>query len=328
MNKGELLFQQIDKPLETRGEAILKVKKSGICGTDIAIASDDYKIETPVVLGHEIFGVIDSISPVSKLFSIGTRVATEINVSCGNCDLCKIGLKNHCLNLRTIGIDRDGGFADFVSAPIENLHVIPDSITDEEAVFVEPLAAAIELTKMSTISKQSTIAVIGIGRLGLLILQVLKLKNPKLLVAITHHKGYEKRSKLATSFGANEILSSTDETQSISKFTKGIGFDHVIEATGNPAGIDLALEIVRPRGTIHVKSTHGLPVNLDITKVAVKEVRIQGSRCGPFEEAIGMLQDKLIKTKELITARFALDEFRIAFAEAKSPSQIKVIFDF
>ncbi|MDH2899451.1 MAG: alcohol dehydrogenase catalytic domain-containing protein [archaeon] len=328
MNKGELLFQQIEKPLETRGEAILKVKKAGICGTDIAIASGDYKIKPLVVLGHEIFGVIDSISRASKLFSIGTRVATEINVSCGNCDLCKIGLKNHCLNIRTIGIDRDGGFADFVSTPIENLHVIPDSITDEEAVFVEPLAAAIELTKMSSISKQSTIAVIGIGRLGLLILQVLKLKNPKLLVAITRHKGYGKRSKLATSFGANEILSSTDEIQSLSKITKGIGFDHVIEATGNPAGIDLALEIVRPRGTIHVKSTHGLPVNLDITKVAVKEVRIQGSRCGPFEEAIGMLQDKLIKTKELITARFALDEFRIAFAEAKSPSQIKVIFDF
>ena len=327
-NKGELFLRDIEKPAETRGEAILKVKKAGICGTDLAIASGDYNIETPVVLGHEIFGVIDSISPESNLFSVGTRVATEINVSCGNCEVCKIGLKNHCTNIRTIGIDRDGGFADFVSTPIENLHVVPDSITDEEAVFVEPLAAAIELTKMSSIPQQSTIAVIGIGRLGLLILQVLKLKNPKLLVAITRHKGYEKRSKLATSFGANEILSSTDETQTISKLTKGIGFDQVIEATGNPAGIDLALEIVRPRGTIHVKSTHGLPVNFDITKVAVKEVRIQGSRCGPFDEAIGMLQDQRVIAKELITARFPLDEFGMAFAEAKSPNQIKVIFDF
>jgi alcohol dehydrogenase len=327
LNEDVLRLQEIEKCVARNGEAVLKVKDAGICGTDLAIISGDYKIKTPVVLGHEIFGIIDSASPTGNLFPIGRRVTTEINVSCGNCKLCDSGLRNHCSNIRTIGISQDGGFADFVSTPIENLHLIPDSIDDEEAVFVEPLAAAIELTKMSSIPKDSTIAVIGIGRLGLLILQVLKLQNPKLLIALTHHNGNGKRSELARSFGADEVFSE-NETDSTLNSRRGIGFDHVIEATGSPKGLDLALEIVRPRGTVHVKSTHGLPVNLDITKVVVKEVRIQGSRCGPFDEAIHLLEDRTIITKELITSRFRLDQFKMAFEAARSPSQIKVIFNF
>ncbi len=328
IDNGKLLLRQIERPKAKRGEAILEVKKAGICGTDLAIVSGDYKIKTPIVLGHEIFGVIENISPESKGPPIGSRVTTEINVSCGTCELCKSGLRNHCANIRTIGINRDGGFADYVLAPVENLHIIPDSITDEQAVFVEPLAATIELTKMAPVPKDSTVAVIGIGRLGLLILQVLKLQNPKLLVAVTHNKKNEKRIDLAKSFGADEVFSSETETDSIAKITKGIGFDHVVDATGSPPGVDLALRLVRPRGTIHVKSTHGLRVHFDITKLVVKEVRIQGSRCGPFDEAIRMIGGGAVKTSELITGRFALRDFEKALEAARSPTQIKVILSF
>jgi alcohol dehydrogenase len=327
VNHAKLLLGEKEKPDLRKGEAILGVRKAGICGTDLAIASGDYKIDHPVVLGHEIYGVIESMSPESKLFAAGSRVTTEINVSCNSCELCKAGLRNHCANIRTLGIDRDGGFADFVSTPLENLHLVPDSVSDEEAVFVEPLAAAIELTKMSTISEDSTVAVVGIGRLGLLILQVLKLQKPKLLVAVTHHKGNSRKNEWARSFGCDEIISSDDETNSFLACTKGIGFDHVIEASGKPSGLDFALKIVRPRGTVHVKSTHGLPVSLDVTKIVVKEIRIQGSRCGPFDQAIEMVRDRKILTRDIITSRFPLQEFEKAFAAARNSNQIKVIFD-
>jgi alcohol dehydrogenase len=325
---GRLHLKQKATPRPRSNEAILKVRKTGICGTDLAIESGDYKVKHPLVLGHEIFGEVERTSPASRSFIIGSRVTTEINVSCGSCPLCETGLRNHCANIRTIGINRDGGFADFVSAPIENLHLIPDSISDEEAVFVEPLAAAIELTKMSAIQTDSTIAIIGIGRLGLLILQVLKLYDPKLLIAVAHHKGKNRKTELARKFGADEIFfSDDDEITKIQKQTRGVGFDHVIEATGTPAGVGLALKLVRPRGTIHMKSTHGLSVNFDFTKLVVKEVRIQGSRCGPFEEAIKMIQSKKVSTKELVTGRFSLEEFTKAFAGARDSNAIKVIFE-
>jgi L-iditol 2-dehydrogenase len=322
---GKLALRRIEKPVPKKTEAIIRVRKAGICGTDISIASGDYKIIAPVVLGHEVFGEVDESSGTSKIPS-GSRVVSEINVSCGVCNLCKSGLRNHCSKICTIGITRNGGFADYLSTPIENLHLIPDSISDEEAVFVEPLAAAIQLTKMASIRKGSTCAVVGVGRLGLLILQVLKIQEPKLLVAVTNHTRNRKRCNLARSLGAHEVLSLEGARESVERFTKGIGFDNVVEATGNPRALDFALELVRPRGTIHVKSTHGVPVNFDLTKAVVKEVKIQGSRCGPFEEAITLLKERRVSTEGLITDRFGLEEFRKAFMKAKSPESIKVIF--
>jgi alcohol dehydrogenase len=325
--KGILSLQEIDKPVPKKGEAFLRVKKAGICGTDLSIISRDYEAKTPLVLGHEIFAVIEGLHTPASKFSIGDRVTTEINVSCGSCGLCKSGLRTHCANIETIGISRHGGFAEYLTTPIENLHLIPDSIGDEEGVFVEPLAAAIELTNMTTIPERSTIAVIGIGRLGLLILQVLKLHNPKILVGVTRHNGNTRKNQLARTFGADEILLGDQMNDSVSKLTNGLGFDHVIEATGTTSGVDLALEITKPRGTIHVKSTHGLPINLNITKLILKEIRIQGSRCGPFGEAIQLIEEGKVRTKEMITNRFSLHNFETAFEAARSPNEMKVIFE-
>jgi alcohol dehydrogenase len=325
MSKRGLVLRDLERPILQKGEALLQVRKAGICGTDLAIASGDYRIPKPVVLGHEILANV--VSGSNGRFRPGTRVTTEINVYCGNCSLCIAGLQSHCSNIQTIGITRNGGFEEYVSVPFANLHRIPDSISDEQAVFAEPLAAAIQLTKMASIKPGSTCAIVGTGRLGLLILQVLKLKDPRILVAIVHKKGDRKKRHLAKSFGADRIFSSDDDPAFIIRETNGIGFDHVVEASGRREGLDFAMKIVRARGTIHVKSTHGLPVRFDATQVAVREIRIQGSRCGPFDEAIGMLKDGRVRTSELDSGHFRLENFSQAFAKAGDSNSVKIIFD-
>jgi alcohol dehydrogenase len=325
MSKRGLVLRDLERPILQKGEALLKVSKAGICGTDLAIACGDYRLPNPIVLGHEIFANV--VSGGNGRFRPGTRVTTEINVNCGNCSLCIAGLGNHCSKIQTIGITRNGGFEEYFSVPYANLHKIPDSISDEQAVFVEPLAAAIQLTKMASIKPGSTCAIVGTGRLGLLILQVLKLKNPKILVAVVHKKRNRKKRYLAKSFGADKIFFSDDDPEFVIRETNSIGFDHVVEASGRCEGLDLAMKIVRPRGTIHVKSTHGLPVRFDATQVAVREIRIQGSRCGPFNEAISMLKDGRIRTSELDSGHFRLENFSQAFAEAADSDSIKIIFN-
>jgi alcohol dehydrogenase len=326
MSKRGLQLRQFERPTPKNGESLLKVRKAGICGTDLAIVSRDYKIPKPVALGHEICAVVAEGEDNGK-FRPGTRVTTEINVSCGKCALCKAGLRNHCSNIETLGITRNGGFEEFLSVPLENLHKIPDSISEDQTVFVEPLAAAVQLTKMAPVEAGSTCAVVGTGRLGVLILQVLKLRNPALLVAVVHNKRNGKKSLLAKSFGADNVFASDGDLKLMIRETNGIGFDHVVEATGRPEGLELAMKIVRPCGTIHVKSTHGVPAKFNATQVAVHEIRIQGSRCGPFEEAITLLKDGKIRTSELINGHFRLDDFNQAFANAREPGSLKVMFE-
>jgi threonine dehydrogenase-like Zn-dependent dehydrogenase len=306
---------------ENGGWVTLAVKKAGICGTDLAIASGDLYAKTPLVLGHEIFGTIWR-APEGRKNLLGKRAVTEINVACGGCAYCRMGLNTHCEKVEALGIDRDGGFAEYVSTPVENVHLVPDSIADEEAVFVEPLAASIQLTKMSPPVPGSTWAVIGTGRMGLLILQVLMQHSPSVLVAIGHEgMKLEKARRL----GAKVFIA--EEAAKTLELTGGVKFDNVVEASGSPGGLSLALELVRPRGTIHLKSTHGLPVQLDVTKVTVDELRIQGSRCGPFDEAMALIERKDVRVKEMVTHRFHLEECGRAFEAAGSKEAIKVVFE-
>jgi threonine dehydrogenase-like Zn-dependent dehydrogenase len=303
------------------GNIVLSVKKAGICGTDLAIASKDYQVNTPLVLGHEIFGTVWK-APGSGSGLTGKRCVTEINIACGRCDFCRAGVKSHCRVGQALGIHRDGGFAEFVSTPTDNVHTVPDSIPDEEAVFIEPLAACIQLTKMGRIDPDSRCAVIGPGRMGLLIIQLLRLIHPQLLVAVGHEG---RKLDMARRLGAETF--DVADVDSALGLADGAKFDNVIEATGNPGGLDLALRLVKPTGTIHRKSTHGLPASLDITKVVVDELRIQGSRCGPFDEAIGLLDRHAVSVRELITHRFPLEKCQEAFSTASSKSAIKVIFE-
>ena len=310
-----------DVPAPERGrEAVITVGKAGICGTDLAIASGKYKVATPLVLGHEIFGTVRS-APAGQAGLEGRRAVTEITAACGECDFCQAGVKSQCRSGRALGIHRDGGFAEYVSTPAGNIHLVPDSISDEEAVFIEPLAACVQITKMGEIEAGSTCAVVGAGRMGLLTVQVLRRTRPRVLAAIGHTGA---KLGMARGFGAEPFdAAKADESLSL---TGGAGFDNVVEASGSPGGVDLALRLVKPRGTLHLKSTHGLPAQLDITKVVVAEIRVQGSRCGPFQDAIGLLGSGEVKVKEMITDRFPLEECSRAFERASSRSSIKTIF--
>jgi alcohol dehydrogenase len=315
-----LSCRDVPEPREN-GNVVLSVVKAGICGTDLAIASRNYEVKTPLILGHEIFGVVKS-APKGQSRLVGKRAVTEINVACGRCSFCRGGMKTHCEKVEALGIHRDGGFAEYVPTPPENIHPVPDSVTDDEAVFIEPLAASIQLTKMSQINPNSTCAVVGSGRMGLLILQVLKLRKPRLLVAIGHEG---EKLEMARRFGARAF--DAKDTERVLQLTGGAKFDNVVEATGSPTGLNQALSLVKPRGTLHLKSTHGLPAQLDVTKVVVDELRIQGSRCGPFDEAIELLDRRAIQVKQLITHRFPLERCEEAFEVAASHAAIKTIFE-
>jgi len=317
---GRISCRDVPEP-KADGAALLSVKKAGICGTDLAIASGDYQVQTAIILGHEIFGTVRKARG-AKSGLVGKRCVTEINVACGECDFCRAGVKSHCRKGEALGIHRDGGFAEFVSTPVDNVHVVPDSIRDEEAVFIEPLAACIQLMKLGGIAPDSSCAVVGPGRMGLLIVQLLRRIQPRLLVAVGHEGA---KLDLARRFGAETF--DVADVDSALGLTRGAKFDNVIEATGNPGGLELALKMVKPTGTIHLKSTHGVPASLDVTKVVVDELRIQGSRCGPFDEAIVRLEGGEVSVRELITNRFPLERCQEAFRVASSKSAIKVIFE-
>ena len=304
-----------------KGWVVLGVRKAGICGTDLAIASGHLRARVPLVLGHEIFGTVTS-APEDRRDLLGKRAVTEINVTCGLCAYCRMGLDTHCARVETLGISRDGGFAEYVATPVKNVHLVPDTIGDEEAIFVEPLAASVQLTKVSPPVPGSTWAVVGTGRMGLLVLQVLKLHSPRILVAIGHEG-----EKLEAARRLGVTAFSTGEAARALELTEGVKFDNVVEATGMPDGLALAMDLVRPRGTMHLKSTHGLPVQFDATKVAVDELRIQGSRCGPFDEAIALLERHQVRVREMVTHRFPLERCEEAFGAAASKSAVKVVFE-
>ena len=317
---GQLSCRDVPPPT-AEGNVVLAVRRAGICGTDLAIASGDYKVKTPLILGHELFGTVRKV-PGGMEDLLEKRCVTEINVGCGKCEFCRAGVRSHCVRGEALGIHRSGGFTEYVAVPSENVHQVPDPISDDEAVFVEPLAACVQITKMTRIEPGSSCAVVGTGRMGLLIIQLLKLLRPGTLAAIGHRGT---KLAMAQSFGADAFDAS--EVDEVLALTGGSKFDNVIEATGSPEGAGLALNLVKPRGTLHIKSTHGLPVQIDMTKVVVDEIRIQGSRCGPFEEAIDLLRSRKVKVQDMITDRFPLERCREAFEKAGSKSSIKVVFE-
>lgn len=319
---GGLHLSQVPSPA-SRTEAMLKVRRAGVCGTDIALIAGTYQIDKPKILGHEFVAEVFTPLPGMPASTRGRRVVSEINVTCGRCYFCRGGMRTHCLHRTVLGIQgHNGCFAEFVTAPPENLHYVPDGIDDDSAVLVEPLAAAIEMTVMSPVEPRASCAVIGPGRLGLLALQVLRDRGPTLLVAFGHAG---RKLELAAQLGADYTFEPSEANRAL-RLTKGIGFDYVVETTGNPQGMDLAIDLARPRGTIFMKSTHGIPVAFNATRAVVKELRLQGSRCGPFERAIEMLQSGRVHVKPLITHRFALERFEEAFEAARSKDGIKVLF--
>ncbi len=245
---------------------------------------------------------------------IGQRVVGEINVGCGRCVWCARNEKEHCSNRNVLGIrGRDGAFSEFVTLPAKNLHAVPDAVDDETAVFVEPVAAACRILEQMTIADGQRVAVVGDGRMGLIVSQVLKTATPHVTVFGRH----ERKLAIARELG---LATST----AIEPLAPDDRFDVVVDVTGRPEGLRRALEIVRPRGTVVMKSTFHGEAPLESWPIVVDEVTILGSRCGPFKPALELLASGAVQVKPLIARVAPLEDHAAAFADARR--SLKVLF--
>lgn len=291
-----------EQPDPHHNECTVKVSLAGICGTDLEILDGYMKYKG--VLGHEFVGVVEGDSHLA-----GERVVGEINAGCHICDICKGGMARHCPHRTVLGIqNRDGAFADMLSLPEDNLHVIPHNITDEQAVFVEPLAAAFEITQQVSIKPDWKVAVVGDGRLAHLIVQVLRMHCD-----VTCFGRHPEKLKRLEQFDITTSTTIPDTT-----------FDMTIEATGSPSGIQDALRLTRPRGIIILKSTTSQGSNADITDAIINEITLIGSRCGVFGPAITSLASGVISVNHMVDATYPLEEFDHAIQHARRPDTLKV----
>lgn len=274
-------------------EVVVRVEYAGVCGTDLAIFSGDYSVPLPLILGHEFVGVVTKKGTNVDEKWIGKRVTGEINNTClvnnnsPPCPACQRGFTNHCQCRSVTGIvDHDGAFAEEIALPAGVLHEISPSIPSETAVLTEPLAATIQTFVLSPVGKDETVAVLGAGRLGGLIVFVAAQKGCN-VIAVS--RSQSKRDR-ALALGARYAVPPSECGALVQEITLGLGADLVVEATGEQNGLAQAVAMVRPRGTIALKTTCGLSSEgVDATRLVVDEIWLQGSRCGPFPEALALL---------------------------------------
>ena len=305
---GKIMSFDDNYPEPKSGEALIRVNLAGICGTDLEIL-DGY-MAYDGILGHEFVGTVEKSNNPDL---VGKRVVGEINAGCGFCESCEKGMDRHCPNRTVLGIlKRNGAFAEFLSLPEKNLHVIPDSITDEQAVFVEPLAAAFEIKEQVLLQPQWSVAIVGDGRLAQLIIQVLKITCPNITCFGKHKNKLEGLINIGIKIKIG--IEKSDEQS----------FDLVIEATGRNSGFADTMKLIKPRGTVILKSTIASKENLDLTPTVVNEITLIGSRCGLFKPAIDALVTGMVSVDSMIDSTFPLEKFSEAIEHAKKPDTLKV----
>jgi len=314
--KKLILKDDIPKPRPKKGEALVRVIKAGVCNTDIEITKGYMNFRG--VAGHEFVGMVEKSA--DKKF-LGKRVCGEINLACGRCEYCAEGMGNHCPARKVLGIlSKDGCFAEFITLPEKNLHIVSSSVSDDEAVFTEPLAACFETLKQVKINENDRVAVMGDGKLGLLMAQVAGLKSQNVVLVGRH----EEHLKLAKGQGLSvAVLEKSKRMEALKREKCHI----VIDCAGTPEGLSLSMDIVKPRGKIVLKSTFagGLPLNL--APLVINEVTVIGSRCGPFPDALRALQSRKINVASLISKKFPLSHGIEAMEYAKKRGVLKVILD-
>ena len=309
VEKKSLKIKDVDK-LDRPDEALVRVLLSGICNTDLEIARGYAGFKGTI--GHEFVGVVEESSDRAL---VGRRVVGEINAGCGKCDLCRAGDSRHCPLRTVLGIvGRDGAHAEFLQLPIENLLPVPKNVPDEHAVFTEPLAAACGILERVSIAKSDRVAVIGDGKLGLLCAQVLALTGAPLVLIGKHSP----KLRIAERRGI--------ETASPAQAAKrNRQFDVVVEASGAAAGFGLALDLLRPRGQLVLKSTFHGKTELDAAHIVVDEISIVGSRCGRFTPALDLLKKAAIDVDSLITEEYPLSNGVHAMRRAAARGVLKVL---
>lgn len=302
---------EVPQPPPLPGEALVAVRKAGICATDLEVMRGYAPFRG--VMGHEMVGVVHE-APGHAASWEGRRVTAEINIRCGTCASCLAGRGNHCEGRGVLGIrERDGVFAQYVRVPIENLHAVPDEVPDDMAVFTEPLAAAFRILQQVDARPPTRVTVLGDGKLGLLVAMALSSTGCEPTLVGRH----DRKLAIAAACGAK---TTKDAPPAHSQ-------DVVVEATGKPSGLQQALQCVRPRGTVILKSTFAEPTTLDVSRVVVDELRLLGSRCGPFETALQALRTGAVNPTPLIEARYPLRNGLHALEHAARRGTLKILLE-
>jgi threonine dehydrogenase-like Zn-dependent dehydrogenase len=310
LSHGRLSYQtSYPQPSPGPDEALIRVTLAGICATDLELVKG-YAGGFEGVLGHEFVGLVEKAADEKWL---GRRVVGSINIGCNHCATCIRHGPEHCPHRAALGIHRhDGAFADYLTLPTANLYPVPDTVPDETAVFTEPLAAALRIREQVRLQPAARMAVVGPGRLGLLVAQVLALAGGHVTVIGHHRQSLDLPAQLGLAAGL------------VPDFA-GNTFDLVVEATGSAAGFTTSLRLVRPAGTLILKSTFQGTANLDLTKVVVSEINIIGSRCGPFAPALRLLARNQVNVQALIDGEYPLAEGLAAFDHAAQPGVRKIL---
>jgi alcohol dehydrogenase len=306
---GNLKFlNDCPPPRRGPGESLIRVKMTGICNTDLEIAKGYMGYNG--VLGHEFVGVVED-SDAPEL--LNKRVVGEINLSCGNCEFCDSGMHTHCPARTVLGImEHAGAMADFCTLPDSNLHIVPEGLPDEAAVFCEPLAAAIEITAQVPVKPGQRAVILGDGKLGLLAAQVLK--NAGADVLLVGHS--PEKLELARNWSIPTTLKAELSDRPA---------DIVVDCTGSTEGFDTALDLVKPRGTVVVKTTVADRFSVNLAPLVINEITVVGSRCGPFEPALKALSDGSVSVEEMISRIFPMEQALEAFEFASLPKALKVL---
>jgi len=303
------LRTNIPIPEPPPGEALVRVLRAGICNTDLELIKGYYPYTG--IIGHEFVGIVEQ-GPKQL---INQRVVGEINAACGNCRFCRRGQPTHCENRTVLGIvNRNGAFAEYLSLPIENLHLVPENVSTAAATFTEPIAAALEIQQQIQISKDDRVLVVGDGKLGQLIAQTLALTGCELLVVGRHE---DKLINLAGKGIKTGLADSVTDRY----------FDISVDCTGNPEGFNIARRALRPRGTLILKSTYAGNISLDASSLVVDEITLIGSRCGPFVPALELLATGKVDVQYLIDSSYPLSQGLEAFEKAKTKGVLKVLLE-
>jgi len=306
----KLQLTDVPRPTPKPNEALIRILLAGICNTDVEIVKGYMKFRG--ILGHEFVGVVEQAADSNW---IGKRVVGEINVGCGKCEYCREGMSRHCSQRMVLGIlEKDGVFAEYATLPLENLYDVPNNLDDDEAVFTEPLAAALEILEQVQVQPDSRVAIVGDGKLGQLVAQVVRLVGCELVVIGKHPSKLEllKRFSIHTC-----LVDSVDVPLQ----------DIVVECSGSPEGFLLSKHLVKPRGTLVLKSTYQQSFTFNPAELVVNEINVVGSRCGPFLPALQLLKNRLVEVSYLVTAKLSLQSALEAFKLAQQAESLKILID-
>ncbi|QLA19487.1 MDR/zinc-dependent alcohol dehydrogenase-like family protein [Desulfolutivibrio sulfoxidireducens] len=300
-----------ERPEPKAGEALIRVLVAGICNTDLELAKG--YMDFSGVPGHEFVGVVEAAPDAPEW--LGRRVVADINWGCGRCARCLSGDPRHCGDRTTLGIHGwDGAFAEWMVAPVKNLLSVPDGLPEREAVFAEPLAAALEVSQQAHLTARTRVAVLGDGKLGILAACGLRHFCPGIVLIGRHAHKLEVAARQGVTVRLASELKGRDER-----------FDVVVEATGRADGLARAMDMVRPEGTIVAKTTVAATAPLDLARLVVDEITVMGSRCGDLSLALHFLESRLVDVAPLIEAEYPLADFETAFARASRPGARKVL---